>query len=283
MPSQSGHSRDHTALAEELSALAIEAGQAVLRLAASGLVPHSKSDGSPITVADEAAEAIILAGLARLLPGVPVVSEEAAAPALGSAPAFLLVDPVDGTRELLAGREEFTVNIALIDGGVPVLGVVVAPASHRLWRGGRDVSPVRFEIGEQGRLERDSRFPLSVRRYPKEHPIALVSRSHLDAQSRRFLDRLGIIERRPCGSSLKFCWLAEGAADVYPRLAPTHEWDIAAGHAVLASAGGTVVDAEGSPIVYGGRAGTWTVPGFVAWGDPAAAVDRAAAGLPPPV
>ena len=139
-------------LAPALSALVVEAGAAALRARRAGLAARIKPDGSPVTAADEAAEAVILAGLAQLLPEVPVVSEESVAPHVRATSLFMLVDPLDGTRELVAGRDEFTVNVALIDGGVPILGVVAAPALRLLWRGGRDVSPARFVISEEGML-----------------------------------------------------------------------------------------------------------------------------------
>lgn len=261
-------------LLDGLTAIASRAAAAIVAIAASDLAQRSKPDHSPVTIADEASQDAIFEGLGRLLPGVPVVSEEA----IPMAPAslgrqFILVDPLDGTRELLAGRDEFTVNIALVSDGQPIAGVVAAPARGIVWRGMVGAGAERFVLtpGSQPKAARE-RTPIHTRARPQRALVALVSRSHLDPATEAYIERLKPSERISCGSSLKFCQLAEGAADIYPRLTPTSEWDIAAGHAVLACAGGAVTAPDGGALLYG-RPG-FRVPAFIAWGDRAAAIAR---------
>jgi 3'(2'), 5'-bisphosphate nucleotidase len=258
-------------LVNALTTLVSRAGRAILDVAEAGFSVRDKADGSPVTAADLAAQDVILDGLARLLPGLPVVSEERAGahPAIDPHASFVLVDPLDGTREFVAGRDEFTVNLALIEGGAPRLGFVFLPARAVLYRGeaGGFAERLRLAAGEPFEAEQET-TPIRARTAPASGLIAVVSRSHLDPASEAFLSRLAIAGRVASGSSLKFGLLAEGCADVYPRLAPTHEWDIAAGHAVLAAAGGAVVRPDGAPMTYGHAEMGFIVPGFVAWGDP---------------
>jgi 3'(2'), 5'-bisphosphate nucleotidase len=256
------------ALMPELTAIVARACAAILRL---GVAPHrAKADGSPVTDADEASEAILLDGLAALLPGLPVVAEESVARGqrvdIGST--FALVDPLDGTREYIAGRDEYTVNIALIAATTPVAGVVAAPARGRLWRGvvGRGAERLRIE-GERALTPE----PIHSRVWPASGAIALVSRSHPDAATEALIQKLAPSAIESCGSSLKFCRVAEGSADIYPRLGPTSEWDIAAGHALLVAAGGAVTRQDTRPLAYGRTDQKFLVPGFAAWGDPARA------------
>jgi 3'(2'), 5'-bisphosphate nucleotidase len=252
---------------QPLTALVGKAGEAIMAERRAGMAVRAKADRSPVTAADEAAEAVLLEGLARLMPGVPVVSEEQVAaghaPALGDL--FVLVDPLDGTREFVDGHDEFTVNVAVIVAGAPVAGLVGVPAQARIWRG--------LAGGGAERVVGDLGTPIRARPWPGAEAVGLASRSHLDPASAALLARLGLTPT-PCGSALKFCRLAEGAADVYARLAPTSQWDIAAGHAVLAAAGGVVACPDGSNISYGdggnsGAAPRFGVPAFVACGDPA--------------
>jgi 3'(2'), 5'-bisphosphate nucleotidase len=253
-------------LLDELTTLALHSAAAILAIAPAALVPRIKADQSPITAADEAAQQVILEGLARLMPGVPVVSEEAARrPEVLPSP-FVLVDPLDGTREFIAGRPEFTVNIALIADRTPVMGVVAGPALGRIWRGcvGTGAERLVFAPGQPPKAVEAT--AIRARRAPSHGFVAALSRSHFDAQTQAFLDRLPIVERTNLGSSAKFCLIAEGSADVYPRLSPTCEWDIAAGHAVLTAAGGTVLSPDGRPISFG-HLPEFRVPAFVAWGD----------------
>lgn len=257
------------ALMRELTALAAEASHAILRFGppAAGDV-RAKADASPVTGADEAAEAVILAGLARLLPGIAVASEEAgiAGPLLG--PAFVLVDPLDGTREFIAGRAEYTVNIAIVAGGEPVAGVVAAPALGLIWRGARGRGAERLALTASGHGKGSD---IRTRPWPAAHPVALTSRSHPDAATEALIGRIHGVVREVCGSSLKFCRLAEGRADIYPRLAPTREWDLGAGHAVLVAAGGAMRTPDGAAIAYGRTSADLLVPGFIAMGDRSAA------------
>jgi 3'(2'), 5'-bisphosphate nucleotidase len=233
---------------------------------------RTKADGSPVTSADEAAEAVIADGLARLRGSFPVVSEESAEGTTlpAKSDCYYLVDPLDGTKEFIAGRDEYTVNIALLSEGFPVLGVITAPALGLIWRGIVGRSAERLEFVAEKAL---SPKPIHSRSAPAGELIVMVSRTHLDAPTEAYLQRLPHTRRIGCGSSLKFCRLAEGAADHYPRLGPTMDWDIAAGHAILVAAGGIVTQPDGSPLKYG-TAGL-LIPSFLAWGNPARAESNA--------
>lgn len=260
-------------LLDELTTLVSAAGAAILAARAGSLDERTKADLSPVTAADHAAEAVILAGLARLLPGVCVVSEEEASgsDSAFTAPipdSFILVDPLDGTRELVAGRDEFTVNVAIVSRGRPRLGIVAAPAQGIIWRGieGKGAERLRLLPGAPASAAQEH-AAICTRLSPPAGFVAVVSRSHLDADTQRFLGRLPVIDRLASGSAVKFCQVAEGAADVYPRLSTTCEWDVAAGHAVLVAAGGAVLTPEGAPLRYGQAALNYRVPSFVAWGD----------------
>ena len=260
------------ALIEPLTGLVVEAGVAVLAINRHAINIEHKGDGSPVTQADLCADRIISAGLRRLIPEVPTLSEErvrqAEAPYRGS---FFLIDPLDGTKEYVAGRNEFTVNVALVTNGTPLLGIVAAPALGLLWRGlvGAGAERLRIDEVKPGTAE-----PVHTRPMPKrgEPWIAAVSRSHADTMTEAFIGRRPGAVRLKLGSAIKFGRLAEGEADIYPRLAPTSEWDVAAGHAVVTAAGGKVTDADGSPLRFGQRRdSSFIVPAFIAWGDPAAA------------
>ena len=261
------------ALLDRLTTIVSAAAAAILEGRAGALDMRTKPESSPVTAADHAAEAVILAGLARELPGVPVVSEEAAgqAPPTHLADTFILVDPLDGTREFIAGRDEFTVNLAIVSGRRPVLGIVAAPALALLWRGAQAGSAERLRLppGAPASAAQE-RSPIRCRALPSKGLVAAVSRSHLDAGTRAFLARLPLVDEIVSGSALKFCRVAEGVADVYPRLAPTCEWDVAAGHAVVAAAGGVIATPEGAPLPYGRIAAQFRIPAFIAWGDPLA-------------
>ncbi|HMK80227.1 MAG TPA: inositol monophosphatase family protein [Xanthobacteraceae bacterium] len=260
-------------LAEAFTAIAIEASLAILTVDFRKAGTHYKADNSPVTLADEAAHAVITKRLAELLSDVPVVSEEASEDWRGRevGASFVLVDPLDGTAEFLAGRLEYTVNIALVRHGVPTVGVVAAPALGLLWRGavGHGAARMRFSVGDDGRPRRAE--PIHTRPWPPREPVAAVSRTHFDALSAAFLQRLGPVREIAFGSALKFARLAEGAVDVYPRLAPTSEWDVAAGHALVTAAGGVVLGLDQRPVRYGRAHVAFRVDGFSAWGDPAAA------------
>ena len=252
------------ALAARLADLCSRAGEVVMAVYATDFEVRAKGDTSPVTEADERAEAVLLAGLAELLPGVTVVAEEAvAAGGLPEVPGeFLLVDPLDGTREFTSRNGDFTVNVALVRDGAPVAGAVYAPARSRAFFGGTTAQQASCEPG----AALGEATPIRTRDYPADGLVAVASKSHLDADTAAFLDRLPLADRRSAGSSLKLCLVAAGEADVYPRFGPTMEWDIAAGHAVLAAAGGQVLTPDGRPFRYGKvESGLRNGP-FVAWG-----------------
>ena len=242
---------DRDAAARLLAEIAVEAGGVIARRYGEGFSVALKADASPVTEADLAAETLILARLGERLPGIPVVSEERFAkgdvPEVGRV--FVLVDPLDGTREFVARNGEFTVNIALIEDGEAIAGAVYAPTRERVWFGGAGAFAAQAAPGRPDALS--AAAPIRARRPPAAGLLALVSRSHNHAGNEAFLARLPVAARRPLGSSLKFGLIAEGLGDLYPRLTPTMEWDVAAGHAVLAAAGGRVTEADGAPLRYG--------------------------------
>lgn len=245
-------------LLPQIVALADKAGAVIMDHYRRDFGVKTKADASPVTAADEASEAVILEGLARLTPGLPVVAEEKVAagniPDLDAGP-FWLVDPLDGTKEFISKNGEFTVNIALVSSEGPILGVVLAPARERAWWGAKDLGAnVRDADGKVA--------PIKVRPTPAGGLTAVVSRSHSDADTEAFLDKTGVVERISAGSSLKFCLVAEGKADLYPRFGPTMEWDVAAGHAVLLAAGGRVTMLDGGPFLY--RKPDFCNTGFIA-------------------
>lgn len=258
---------------DDLIRAALDAGAAILAIyAGADLGVATKADASPVTAADAAAEAVILAALAQIAPDLPVVAEEATA--AGAAPTalgdrFALVDPLDGTKEFIARNGEFTVNIGLIEGARPVAGVVLAPVLKRIWWGAVGVGAFAAEVTADGTTLTEAR-PIRVRPAPAAGLSVMASRSHCGAVTEAFLDRLPVAERVAAGSSLKFCRIAEGQCDLYPRHGPTMEWDTAAGDAVLCAAGGAVTDMAGRPLVYGkrGRVGIvdFANPDFVAMG-----------------
>lgn len=248
-------------------AAAADAGRYAFECAAAGVVARTKEDHSPVTDADEAAEAMIGERLAALLPGVPMIAEEAIASGrkIKAGGMFFLVDPIDGTREFIAKRAEYTVNIALLIDDTPALGVIYAPALNQLYAGG-DGSVFRMELAPGAAIESAPQTPIHVRPRPKQL-AATISRSHLDPATQAWLKKHDVSETVKTGSSIKFARVAEGAADVYPRLAPVSEWDIAAGHAILMAAGGSVRTPEGYPLHYGKRKEGYAVESFVAWGN----------------
>jgi 3'(2'), 5'-bisphosphate nucleotidase len=259
------------ALIDPLTDLVIRAGAAIVAINRVAMKIDGKADGSPVTEADLAADRIIGEGLARLVPEVPALSEERVHPAkppyLGS---FFLIDPLDGTKEFLAGRDEFTVNLALVTNGTPILGIIGAPALGLIWRGVVGRGAERLTTGEASVRSAE---PIHTRPLPPcgDPWIAAVSRSHGDIRTEAFIEaRPGAI-RHELGSAVKFGRVAEGGADIYPRLAPTSEWDVAAGHAIVTAAGGKITDAKGKDLRFGERRHGFIVPEFIAWGDPSAA------------
>jgi len=230
------------------------AGAEILKLVAAGYEVETKSDLSPVTICDRAAEAIILTALAAAAPGTPVIAEEEVAegriPAHGQT--YFLVDPLDGTKEFVRGGDDYTVNIGLIVDGVPRLGVVYQPAIDRLWGG---------LVGPQSSnksvafVEADGARTFIATRALGEERAAVASKSHFNQATADYLEQaIGACGHVAVGSSLKFCSVAEGLADIYPRLSPTSEWDTAAGHAILLAAGGRVDGPDGTPLAYGKKA-----------------------------
>jgi 3'(2'), 5'-bisphosphate nucleotidase len=237
------------------------AGEAIMEVYAGDIAVTRKADASPVTLADQRAETIILAALAAAAPGIPVVAEEQCeADGLPAATAdlFWLVDPLDGTKEFISRNGEFTVNIGLIQGGIPILGMVHVPALEITY-GGAGPGTARRWRGATGAE------PIAARRAPASGLVVVHSRSHENNENfDAYLVGKKIAEKRVCGSSVKFCLLAAGEADLYPRFGPTMEWDTAAGHAVLIAAGGSVTTHEGGPLLYGKKG--LRNPGFIARG-----------------
>jgi 3'(2'), 5'-bisphosphate nucleotidase len=239
---------DYPRLLDDLAEAAREAGEAIQQIVRRGFEVEAKTDSSPVTEADRAAELILLAALARSAPGVPVIAEEEVA--AGRIPAhdqtYFLVDPLDGTKEFVRGGDDYTVNIGLIENGAPKLGVVFAPATGRL-HGGCVDNGAWLDEGTGRR---------AIHTRPRGEQItAVASKSHLNQATIDYLEgAVGGCRYVAIGSSLKFCIVAEGEADIYPRASPTSEWDTAAGHAVLLAAGGLVDGPDGSPLRYGKRA-----------------------------
>lgn len=249
---------DYCGLLDDIAEAAREAGEAIRAIVARGFDVEFKSDASPVTEADRAAELVILAALARAAPGVPVVAEEEVA--AGRIPAhgdlYFLVDPLDGTKEFARGGDDYTVNIGLIEDGAPRLGVVYAPATNTLHGG---------IVGKDAWVDVDEGRRAIRTRSRQDQATAVASKSHLNQATMDYLEAaVGQCRYASIGSSLKFCIVAEGKADIYPRASPTSEWDTAAGHAVLLAAGGRVDGIDGTALQYGKRA--FLNRGFVATG-----------------
>lgn len=247
---------NHKQLLEDIAVAAAEAGEAILKIVEGGFEVETKEDESPVTIADRAAELIILGALAKAAPGVPVVAEEEVAagriPQIGDC--YFLVDPLDGTKEFVRGGDDYTVNIGLISGAQPLLGAVFTPARGTIHAG---------LVGEGAWLQ-DADGRREIRTRGRTEAItAVASKSHFNQPTADYLaEAVGECDYTAIGSSLKFCIVAEGKADIYPRLSPTSEWDTAAGHAVLLAAGGRVDGPDGQRLSYGKRA--FVNRGFVA-------------------
>jgi 3'(2'), 5'-bisphosphate nucleotidase len=259
------------ALALEFARICSVAAVPVMEVYRSDFTPQQKADRSPVTEADMRAEAIILKALQSACPGIPVLAEEqfeaGVRPEVDDV--FLLVDPVDGTKEFIAKNGEFTLNIALIEKGAPVAGSVYAPALERIYLGGRVARAGALQPG--GSINADALSGIATRKTPPaKGAVAVMSRSHADERTRAFAGEFGVTQSLSAGSSLKFCRIAEGEADIYPRFGPTMEWDTAAGHAVLNSAGGAVTQPDRSPFLYGKSAAGYRNGDFIAWAVPPA-------------
>jgi 3'(2'), 5'-bisphosphate nucleotidase len=254
------------ALVEGLTRAVADAAEAIVAIGRDAIDVRTKSNATPVTAADERSQSLLIEAVARLMPGVDVVAEEMASlPTLLGDP-FVLIDPLDGTKEYVAGSSEYTVNLAVVAAGRPVAGFLAVPAAATIYRGvsGRGAERLRLVAGRIGDAQ-----PIRTRAAPRDGLVGTVSRSHLDPQTVALLERLGVTTRLPCGSALKFCRVAEGAADIYPRLATTCEWDVAAGHALVEAAGGAVTGPQGAPIRYGNAAAHYRIDAFIAWGDAA--------------
>lgn len=263
-----------------LARLAQQAGQAILAVKTRGVTHRGKSDGSPVTEADLAADRVIAAGLAQLFPGVPVVSEESVGqshPLRDPDAGFILVDPLDGTREFIRGGHDYTVNIAVLDQRRPKSGVVHVPETGQSWIGQVGVGAWRCE--SDGVWHQIAARPTGVNvdkgaEEPQTGALVIAcTRSHGNAETDAFLARQGDVTCLHVGSSLKFCLVAEGRADLYPRFGPTSEWDTAAGDAVLTAAGGTMVTLDRQPFLYAKQDSAFLNPGFYAAGQ-SATLDR---------
>jgi len=256
------------ALAAMFARVCALAAVPVMEVYASEFTPEQKADRSPVTEADSRAETVIIEALAGALPGVPVLAEESFSDGLrpDTTGDFLLVDPVDGTREFIARNGEFTINIALVRDRRPVAGCVYAPALERIYLGGQKAFSARLKPGEAfdpaaaGSIRTRSALPGGL--------TAVMSRSHGDDETRAFAESCGVTDTISAGSSLKFCRVAEGLADLYPRFGPTREWDTGAGHAVLQAAGGVVTRPDDGPFLYGKTETDYLNGPFVAWAQP---------------
>lgn len=259
---------DDEELRARLEELALAAGRAILDVVRHGFEAQAKPDASPVTEADRAAEEIILAGLRRSFPDIPCVAEEEASAGLATvAPGdrYFLIDPLDGTREFVSHRPDYTVNIALIREGLPEVGVVLAPAKDVLFS-------ARPGLAERVGLTPDGAPAIRHRvnaRPRREPPLVVASRSHLTAETSDYILECGAVDTVNVGSSLKFCILASGEADLYPRFGRTMQWDTAAGDAILRAAGGHTRTIEGASLAYGPRpveGDEWANPSFIASG-----------------
>jgi 3'(2'), 5'-bisphosphate nucleotidase len=250
----------------ELAKLAQTAGRAIMAVYRGQINTRVKSDHSPVTDADVQAEKIIVSGLMKKFPAIPIIAEEAAA--AGKIPIvqnqFFLVDPLDGTKEFISRNGEFTVNIALIENQRPIIGVVYAPAINMIYIGESDKGAWQATLAVDTDIANATWTKINVRQLPAEGVTVLASRSHRDAETDAYLAKCRVKEIIGAGSSLKFCTIAEGKADLYPRFGRTMEWDTAAGHAVLQAAGGKVMQADGQPLLYGKTARGFDNPAFIA-------------------
>lgn len=258
---------DDACLVDALVSIAFAAGREAMRIYAGPIAVAHKDDASPVTEADRCCEAVILKGLAGIAPEIPVLAEESVSegriPDLGEE--FFVVDPLDGTKEFISRNGEFTINIGLARRGRPVLGVVFAPAIGKLYAGASGAGAFRLAVDDSGAA--GPRQPIAARPAPAGGLVAVGSRSHRSPETDDFLKSLNVADFAAAGSSLKFCMVAEGAADVYPRLGRTMEWDTAAGQAVLEAAGGRViVHPSGEALAYGKKERGFDNPPFIAWG-----------------
>jgi 3'(2'), 5'-bisphosphate nucleotidase len=252
---------------DTLARIALDAGKLIMEIYEGDFDFTKKGDDSPVTLADEKAEALILAALTKADPDLKVIAEEAMA--AGQMPEhgarFALVDPLDGTKEFINKNGEFTVNIAIIEHGRPVMGVVYAPALSRLFVAETHNSAWQASAAPGAAVPAE-RQPLRIRKAPDEGLTAVASKSHRTPETDAFLEKFPIAGLKGAGSSLKFCLIAAGEADLYPRMGRTMEWDTAAGQAVVEAAGGCVLMEDGAPLLYGKRERGYDNPYFIVYG-----------------
>lgn len=261
---------DYPRLVEALLPAVLAAGRIEMRHFKAGVAVETKADETPVTIADREAEAVLVEALKHAAPGVPVIAEEAVA--AGRVPeiadAYFLVDPLDGTRAFIKNSPEFTINVGLVEGDAPVFGIIYAPALDLLFATLAPDEAVEAQIAPDAAVTRLSECELKRLNGREPDPAALIafaSRSHAAETTEAFLSRLPIAERRKASSSLKFCLIARGEADLYARLGQTCEWDTAAGQAILQAAGGSVTTVDGKPLGYAKAEGGFVNPHFVAW------------------
>ncbi|MFX0543595.1 3'(2'),5'-bisphosphate nucleotidase CysQ [Roseovarius sp. S4756] len=255
---------DYAELTTQMRRLALEAGDAIMQIyGQDDFDVKSKSDDSPVTAADEAADALISAGLRAAFPDVTLVTEEQSASHSARADTFLIVDPLDGTKEFIHRRGDFTVNIALVENGTPTRGVVYAPAKGRMFYTQADGTSVE-ETGPQDKDTVGKLTPIQVSKPDNDALMVVASKSHRDQATDDYISKYKVKDMKSAGSSLKFCLVATGEADLYPRVGRTMEWDTAAGHAVLSGAGGRVVRFDDhAPLTYGKEG--YANPFFIAY------------------
>ena len=262
-------------LADALLPDVLEAGRLQMQYFRNGAAIETKADSTPVTLADQHSEDVLIAALARVAPGVPVIAEESVAagriPEIGTSESaeFFLVDPLDGTREFIAGRPDFTINIALIRNRMPVFGLIYAPARAELYltRSPTDAIGTTLPLDTKDPSLRSLTVTqLSARTAPADGLVVATSQSHLNEATTQYLSTHTITRHIRIGSSLKFCMIAKGEADIYPRLGRTSEWDTAAGQAILEAAGGSVTRLDGTPLTYGHAEKRYLNPDYVAWG-----------------
>lgn len=261
---------DYRLLLDALLSSVLAAGRIEMAHFKAGVTVATKADTTPVTVADHEAEEVLLAGLHAAAPGVPVIAEEEVAagrtPAIGDR--FFLVDPLDGTRAFIRNSPEFTINIGLIEAGCPTFGIIYAPALALLFAtlDPKHAVEVAIAPGDAATLNGRELKPLEGRDPDVTALVAFASRSHAAESTDAYLKRLAIAEKRRASSSLKFCLIARGEADLYARLGETSEWDTAAGDAILKAAGGCVTTLDGASLAYGKSGARFANPSFVAWG-----------------
>ena len=259
-----------TLTGDHLAQIALDAGELIMEIYKTDFDVQTKNDESPVTVADQQAETLILERLGEIEPDLPVIAEEAMSrgETVAHGERFALVDPLDGTKEFINKRGEFTVNIGVIERGRPVMGVVYAPALNRLFVADALSKAWQAEAKPGASLDEiQDKRALVIRPAPKEGLTAMASKSHRTPETDAFLDKFKIDALKSAGSSLKFCLVAAGEADLYPRMGRTMEWDTAAGQAVVEAAGGRVLCEDGTPLLYGKRTRGYDNPYFVVYGD----------------